>query len=233
MWHDKCGFFPDVSPSCSFDINARSCNVPHSPMSKRVQNNLPVQIQEPPNRRILIVDDNPQIHEDFRKILSPDLPHVGEIEQKETALFGRTNFEKSPLAYELDFAFSGEEAIEKSNSAMDAGKEYALAFVDVRMAPGIDGVQTTQQLLQKACDLQIVICTAYSDYSWDDMMRHIGESDQLLVLKKPFDNIEVLQCASTLCEKWRLQKETQKRLKKFTGIIDERLTKDVLGKLKS
>lgn len=62
MWHDKCGFFPDVSPSCSFDINARSCNVPHSPMSKRVQNNLPEQIQEPPNRRILIVDDNPQIH---------------------------------------------------------------------------------------------------------------------------------------------------------------------------
>jgi two-component system, NtrC family, sensor kinase len=202
-------------------------------MAKRVQSKEAEQIQEPANRRILVVDDNPQIHEDFRKVLAPDQPHVQEIEQQETALFGRADFEKSTHSYELDFAFSGEEAIEKVTAAMESGKEYAMAFVDVRMAPGIDGVETTQQLLKKAWDLQIVICTAYSDYSWDEMMRHIGESDQILVLKKPFDNIEVLQCASTLCEKWRLQKETQKRLNRFTGLLDERLTDDVLGKLES
>ncbi len=200
-------------------------------MAKRIHNSVPKNIQVPPNRRILVVDDNPQIHEDFSKILVPAGSGQSELEQKETALFGATDFEKSRSAYDLDFAFSGEEAIEKVQAAMKADREYAMAFVDVRMAPGIDGVQTTQQLIQIAWDLQVVICTAYSDYSWDEMIHQIGESDQILVLKKPFDNIEVLQCASTLTEKWRLQKENQNRLHKFTGMIDDRLTKDVLGKL--
>ena len=82
-----------------------------------------------------------------------------------------------------------------------------MAFVDVRMPPGWDGIETTLELWKVAPDLQIVICTAYSDYSWEEMLAKIGGSDRLVILKKPFDTIEVLQLANALTEKWNLLRQ--------------------------
>jgi len=79
-----------------------------------------------------------------------------------------------------------------------------MAFVDVRMPPGWDGVETIEKLWEVYPDLQVVICTAYSDYAWDELIAKVGRSDRLLILKKPFDNVEVLQLANALTEKWRL-----------------------------
>ena len=93
--------------------------------------------------------------------------------------------------------------------AIAAGNPYAMAFVDVRMPPGWDGVETTRELWKVAPDLQIVICTAYSDYSWQEMLAKIGGSDRLVILKKPFDTIEVLQLANALTEKWNLLRQTK------------------------
>ena len=87
-----------------------------------------------------------------------------------------------------------------------------MAFVDVRMPPGWDGVETTAKIWQKYPDLQVVICTAYSDYSWEEMLKKLGYSDRLVILKKPFDNIEVLQLAISMTEKWRLYQQAKLRL---------------------
>ena len=187
-------------------------------MAKRIEIDSPAN-PVAANRRILIVDDNPSIHEDFRKILGPVPDRNEALEQAETNLFGRENVSAADAKYELSFASNGEAAIDKVAEAENSGNEFALAFVDVRMAPGIDGVETTVKLMELSQDLQIVICTAYSDYSWSDMQEKIGESDRVLILKKPFDNIEVLQCASTLTEKWRLQKESSQRIEGLTNFI--------------
>src|SRR5581483_5388952 len=64
-------------------------------------------------------------------------------------------------------------------------------------------------------DLQFVICTAYSDYSWEDMIAKLGQTDRVVILKKPFDRVEVLQLASSLSRKWelvRVSKATMARL---------------------
>jgi PAS domain S-box-containing protein len=87
-----------------------------------------------------------------------------------------------------------------------------MAFVDVRMPPGWDGIETIAKIWDVYPDLQIVICTAYSDYSWDDMIAKVGQSDRLLILKKPFDNVEVLQLANALTEKWRLLQESKVKI---------------------
>ena len=79
-----------------------------------------------------------------------------------------------------------------------------MVTVDVRMPPGWDGIETTQKLWEVDPDLQVVICSAYSDYSWDEIIAKLGNSDRLLFLKKPFDAMEILQLANALTEKWRL-----------------------------
>jgi two-component system, sensor histidine kinase and response regulator len=99
---------------------------------------------------------------------------------------------------------------------------YAMAFVDVRMPPGWDGVETTAKIWQKYPDLQVVICTAYSDYSWEEMLKKLGYSDRLIILKKPFDNIEVLQLAISMTEKWRLYQQAKLRLDDLEKMVHER-----------
>lgn len=176
----------------------------------------------PKNNRILVVDDNPAIHEDFRKVLVGNDQGADAIDLAETALFGESDLKPRLDAYELEFASQGQEALEKVQAAVEAKQPYAMAFVDVRMPPGWDGVETTIHLWKAAPDLQIVICTAYSDYSWDEMVEKVGQSDRLVILKKPFDNVEVLQLASAMTEKWRLQQEAKLRLDELETIINAR-----------
>jgi PAS domain S-box-containing protein len=155
------------------------------------------------NRRILVIDDNPAIHEDFRKILAAPAESEA-FEAISDELFGPDESKPALAGFELESAYQGQEGLERVKRAVAAARPYAMAFVDVRMPPGWDGVETTSKLWEAYPDLQVVICTAYSDYAWEDLIAKVGQSDRLVILKKPFDNVEVLQLANALTEKWRL-----------------------------
>jgi two-component system, sensor histidine kinase and response regulator len=167
----------------------------------------------PRNRRILIVDDNHAIHGDFSRILRGQDKSAKALDDLEAELFGAGRPQVVLDTYDLDFALQGEEGVEKVRKAFSGSRPYALAFVDVRMPPGIDGIQTLQRMWAIDPDIQAVICTAYSDYTWEEMISKLGGStDRLLILKKPFDNIEVRQLALTLTEKWMLAREVRTRV---------------------
>jgi two-component system cell cycle sensor histidine kinase/response regulator CckA len=155
-----------------------------------------------PNRRILIVDDNMSIHADFRNILCPDHSDEAAADAMEAVLFGEAKPEET--SFELDSAYQGQEALELVKRSLAENRPYALAFVDVRMPPGWDGVETIARIWEVDPELQVVVCTAYADYSWAEMRAKVGQPDNLLVLKKPFDNIEVQQLAHGLTKKWLL-----------------------------
>ncbi len=173
------------------------------------------------NRRILVIDDNRGIHSDFRKILSPkaDGSAYGEISAD---LFGDNPEKRTLVNFQLDSAFQGQDGLAMVKEAVDAGKPYSVAFVDVRMPPGWDGIETTARLWEVCPELQVVICTAYSDYSWDDMGRRLGQNDGLLILKKPFDAVEVLQMAETLVQKWTLARQAKWRLAELDAMVNQR-----------
>jgi two-component system, sensor histidine kinase and response regulator len=162
------------------------------------------------NNRIIVIDDNPAIHADVRKILCPQVSDTAaSLDALEAELLGGAPAPAHRIAsFTVDDAHQGREGFEMVKKAVAAGLPYAMAFVDVRMPPGWDGVETTLELWKVAPDLQIVICTAYSDYSWDDLLAKLGRSDRLVILKKPFDTIEVLQLANALTEKWNLIHES-------------------------
>ncbi|ATB36568.1 Putative diguanylate cyclase/phosphodiesterase [Cystobacter fuscus] len=154
------------------------------------------------NRRILVVDDNEDIHDDFRRILAPR-GDTSDLDELEAALLGGTSTATPrPPTFELTSAHQGSEALAKVQKALADGSPYALAFIDVRMPPGWDGVETLARIWQEDPRLQAVICSAYSDYSWEAMSARFGRTDRLLVLKKPFDPLEVRQMACALVDKW-------------------------------
>jgi signal transduction histidine kinase len=176
------------------------------------------------NRRILLIDDNPMIHEDFEKVLDPsDSGQSEALNDAMTAFFDEDPSEEAaPEAegFELDYALQGQEGLEKVKQAISDGRPYALAFVDVRMPPGWDGVETIQRLWEVAPDLQVVISTAYADYSREDMVAKLGFNDQWLILKKPFDPFEVNQLASALTEKWNTAQRVESNLKELVKARD-------------
>jgi signal transduction histidine kinase len=158
------------------------------------------------SRKILVIDDNRDIHEDFHKIFRSLQEEPSGFDQLETALFGsgtpKQNSRHCPLVgVTLDSAYQGEEGVQMAVGAARAAHPYLMAFVDVRMPPGIDGIQTIKRIWEDSPGLPCVICTAFSDYNWEDISAHLGGSGNLYILKKPFDAVEVLQMAQAIAEK--------------------------------
>jgi signal transduction histidine kinase len=176
------------------------------------------------NRRILIVDDNSAIHADFQKILGGRSAGQSNIQALENQLFGEADEKQANELepFSIHFASQGREGLDLVRRAVAEGQPYALAFIDMRMPPGWDGIETTSELWKVDPALQIVICTAYSDHSWDDMMAKLGRSDRLLILKKPFDNIEVAQLAEALANKWELTQVARRKLDEMELLVEKR-----------
>jgi two-component system, sensor histidine kinase and response regulator len=173
------------------------------------------------NRRILLIDDSPSIHQDFEKIFLS----VGNTGQEEALVEAKAAFfggdapgadeAATPASqavrgcFELTSAYQGQEGLEFVKESIVKDERFAMAFVDMRMPPGWDGIKTIAELWKVDPDLEIVVCTAYSDYSWSETINQLGQSDQLLILKKPFDPIEIEQLANALTRKWNAARSEQ------------------------
>lgn len=178
---------------------------------------------ETEKHRILVVDDNPSIHEDFRKILCPITSNdASELDSLAADLLGEAAGDGGESVFDMDSAFQGQDALEKVRQAEAEQRPYAVVFMDVRMPPGWDGIETVRHIWKDHAYLQVVICTAYSDYSWTDILKKLGDTDSLVILKKPFDNIEVLQLAHTLTRKYSVTREMDTRLRECDELLRQR-----------
>src|SRR5579863_10247644 len=151
--------------------------------------------------RILVVDDNEAIHQDYRKILCGDAG--GRMSAAEAALFGEQQAVTTRPSFDVDSAMQGRDGVERARQALAEGRPYSVAFVDMRMPPGWDGLETIEHLWAIDPEVQVVVCSAYADYDWLELLARLGHSDKLIVIKKPFEPIEILQAASALSCKWQ------------------------------
>lgn len=158
--------------------------------------------------RILIVDDNATIHEDIRKLLR--FEQQSTLAAAEADLFGSAapgnSHDPTAFQFSIDSAYQGSEALKLVQEAVQDGDPYCVAIIDVRMPPGWDGIETAAQLWQADPDLEVIICSAYSDYSWRQIINRLDRRDQFLVLRKPFDASEIRQMATSLTAKTLLKK---------------------------
>ncbi|HMS82918.1 MAG TPA: response regulator [Nitrospira sp.] len=171
--------------------------------------------------RVLIVDDNQAIHEDFRRILHHQ-PEDESLNQARKDLFGGAPLVEALDRFELDYAIQGQAALTLVQMARQEGRPYAVAFVDMRMPTGWDGLKTIERLWEVDGRIQVVICTAYSDHSWAEISARLGMSDRLLILRKPFDAIEVQQIAAALTRKWELGRDVRVQIEDLVAQVNAR-----------
>ena len=159
---------------------------------------------------ILIVDDNSDLHQDYAKIILLEEDKEREaLELMESDLFGHEEVVSPKIAdltateYLLHSAYQGQDGIDRVKQAEAEDKPYSLIFMDIRMPPGIDGVCAAKEILDITKNTQIVLCSAYSDYPWSEIVENVGLTDRILFLEKPFQAIEVQQIVLSLTTKFR------------------------------
>jgi diguanylate cyclase (GGDEF)-like protein len=189
-------------------------------MSEKMDTNIEIQKED---FRIIIIDDNPAIHQDFVKILTPVEP-THQLDSLKEKIFGERKAQHLTLPrFQIDTATQGQEGFEKIKTALSENP-YALAFVDIRMPPGWDGVETIKHIWGIDPNIQIVICTAFSDYTWEETIEQLGMTDNLLILKKPFDSTAVRQLTAALTKKWELMRLVREHTALLEKSVEERTT---------
>jgi signal transduction histidine kinase len=173
------------------------------------------------HRYILVIDDNLSICEDFRKVLKGS-PRASSLHEARAALFEDASLDEPQEGFEVDCAEQGETGLAMVQNAVQCGNPYAVAFVDMLMPPGWDGIETITHLWRADPELEMVLCTAFPELLRDRLSHELAHSDKLLVLRKPFDNIEVWQLAHALTQKWQLAQQVKRQLTLLTETVAQR-----------
>ncbi|MCI0500053.1 MAG: hybrid sensor histidine kinase/response regulator, partial [Planctomycetales bacterium] len=156
------------------------------------------------NRRILLVDDEPKILQELQKVLAPNETTSQELKDLENRLFGHSGKNQTgPKAYDVHCCSQGDEAVKAVQKAIEENKPFAVAFLDIRMPPGPDGVSTAEQIRKLDSNLQIVMMTGYSDFDISEIAHRVPPEDRLLYMQKPIHSQEIRQFALALTAKWQ------------------------------
>ena len=167
------------------------------------------------NCRVLIVDDQKEIHDDFGEMLRPsfmkssadDLAEAFAVEENKPFL----------PEFELLHAEGGEEACEIIQAGAQSDRPIAVAFIDIRMPPGIDGIETIRRIREIDRDIEIVIMTAYADKSLSEIVQDMELLHKLLYIRKPFTREEIQQITLSLVGKWNAEQELAKKQRLLTA----------------
>ncbi len=161
------------------------------------------------NRKILIIDDDQGIWRAYRNVLDYVSAPANSATQKLADLLAdhADNHDSVLPIFDLHFASQGQDGFAMVQQAIASGCPFSTAFIDVRMPPGWDGMETAYRIRQFDPEIEIVIVTAYTDRSREEIVQHVGCPAKLLFLRKPFDPEELYQMALSLSEKWRLGRQ--------------------------
>jgi len=157
-------------------------------------------------RRVLVIDDNEATHQDFRKVLAR---RWNALDDMESILFGEKRPVEDPDAFEVDSAIQGAEGVELVRRALSEGRPYDLAFVDLRMPPGMDGLETIARIWAADPQLHVVLCAAYLGYTQDQVVARLGRSEGLALLGKPFEPGDAQELAHTMTASCHLVRQAQ------------------------
>lgn len=204
----------DTAPICALEL-----------VTDRVKPAAPVSLAS--TFRVLIVDDNPAIHEDFSHSLSDGRARSRALDELTLSVLGVPPSSTPSVSagldptFELDFAMQGKEALARVTAAHKAEAPYALVFMDIQMPPGWDGMESTERITAVDPDVHVVLCTAHTDYASQQRLAALPARARVLILKKPFDMLEVRQMASVLCEKWVLARRDKARMAELEHSVSE------------
>ncbi len=152
--------------------------------------------------RVLVIDDDPNIHRDFERILTQSEEDEDALERH---LFGASTPASIRVPLQIEHRYQGPEGWQAVAEAVEAQQPYSIAFVDMRMPPGPDGLQTIERIWELDSDIYVVVCTAYSDHSWSELSERLRLPDRWFIMRKPVDVMEIRQLVAAISHRWVIE----------------------------
>jgi CheY-like chemotaxis protein len=155
--------------------------------------------------RILAVDDDAGLLDDYRRILNPGTGPRDEslFAQLESDLIGAAVGHKRFPEIDVATATQGHAAVDAVRAALDEGRPFAVAFIDLYLARGLDGLRAAEQIRALDSDIHIVLVSAKAELHPVEMSERVPPADQLFFVNKPFHAAEIQQLVLALAARWR------------------------------
>jgi len=167
----------------------------------------------PINRRILLIDDDRDVHEQFRAILNvPAEPDINQLTPSPKQFDTDDNTGQDGDRFLVDSEYQGDTGYQRVLEEEIAGSPYALAFIDDNMPPGLDGIETVRKIWADSPDLEIVLLLTNTEYSYEHIIGALGTSEQLYVVRKPLDPLEIKQLTTLLTRKWSFKHDMRQSM---------------------
>ncbi len=184
------------------------------------------------NTRILLVDDEDYILQSYAKILTPE----DEESATASAMAKRKGKQgQSGVAfpeYKLYFAYSGEEAVRIQEDELRFNNKIAVAFVDMKMPGGIDGLETIKVLRERDPDILCAVVTAYTDRSILQISAVFNSPDEWIYFNKPFSKGELQQAAFHLVSSYRRRDQNRQAAQMIDKLVKSYVKqKDLIKKV--
>jgi len=175
------------------------------------------------NKRILVIDDNASIHEDFKKVLGLPVQDksISEIEEMNQDLFG-VKLARAGVGFDLSFALTGNRGCLLVAEAIEAGCPFGLVFLD-QYLPDLDVISIITTIWEKAPRTEIVMISTFAVDSWQAPVEELGLTSRLLFLRKPIDTLVLRQMALSLLEKYSLSEKSSNATDQLPGERERQL----------
>jgi len=174
------------------------------------------------NRRVLVIDDDAAVHDRLVKILGPERGADAALLDAERAPNQASAAPGQRPCFELEAVAQESQGVQLVQRAAKAGHPYAVAFVNIKCLKRPDGLETIEQLWESDPDLQVVVTSAQTDCNWSAAVQQLGHSDKVMVLRQPFDPIEVRQCVGALARKWQSEQTLRRHVESLEQVIEDR-----------
>jgi diguanylate cyclase len=164
--------------------------------------------------RVLIADDEADVRDAYRQILleSDMSSETAVFHNLRERLFSKNapaqlpkSLSPSDTTFAPVFCEGAEAAVAAVREALSTDDPFAVAFLDMRMPPGPDGVWAAARIRELDPAIEIVVCTAYSDVDPRDIGGMVPPEEKLSYLQKPFHPHEIRQMTISLASKWRAE----------------------------
>jgi len=154
--------------------------------------------------KVLIADDDEHVLDCYRDAFTEDEPtnHMKALDALAAELFDPDTDVVDEPKFEIVSCCQGDDAISLARKASDEGLPFDVVILDVRMPPGIDGIEAAGQIREIDPNVNIVIVTGSGGTEPENLGKEIPPADKIFYFKKPFHAIECRQLAAALCGKW-------------------------------
>ncbi len=199
------------------------------------------ELQQISTNRVLVVDDDEVLVNEYLRCLGEDFEPdaaITTLTDLEKVLFGEETDERGAARFEVHSRNQGEAAVEAVAVSIKFGKPYSIVFIDIRMPPGIDGIEAAKQIRAMDPNVNIVVVTGSVSPAPEDLGKQIPPADKVFFFQKPFHAVECRQLAAALCGKWHADmalrtanEDLEQRVEERTAALQKLAYFDVVTRL--